>query len=429
MKDTIIEILKNEVRPAMGCTEPVAITLCSAIAREYAKEASIKTFKLSLSPNLYKNALGVGIPKSDVIGLDIATAIGLIGGKSEFGLRIYESVLDSDIESAKELLKNTPHTVEIIDSPEKVYISVEIQTSNGVYKSIIKDKHNKLYKVEKDGEVLFIDESKENGSMDLSAFYSLKVEEIIALVDSYDTDDFKFLLDGLEMNMAISEEGLKKPLGAKIGYSIKSNIEKGLLSEDLPTMAMYMTAAASDARMSGITMPVMSSNGSGNNGLTAILPIAAYSKAKEVSEDKLIKALAISHLINCYIKNKIGRLSALCSCGISAATSASVAITYLEGGSSDQIKGTVNNMIGNLSGMICDGAKDGCAMKLATAAATAVHSSMLALCGANLRERNGIIGRTIEESIENLGVLSSEGMKQTDSVILSIMMDMDDTVS
>lgn len=428
MKETIIEILKNEVRPAMGCTEPVAITLCSSFAREYAKDAQIKTFKLTLSPNLYKNALGVGIPKSDVIGLDIATAIGLVGGKSEFGLRIYESVLDSDIETAKTMLQSTPHTVEIIDSPEKVYIAVEIVTNNGTYTATIKDKHNKLFKVEKDGQVIFIDETKENGSMDLSSFYSLKVDEIIKLVDSYDTADFKFLLDGLEMNMAIAEEGLKKPLGAKIGYSIKSNIEKGFLSEDMPTTAMYMTAAASDARMSGITMPVMSSNGSGNNGLTAILPIAAYSKSKEVSEDKLIKALAISHLINCYIKNKIGRLSALCSCGISAATSASVAITYLEGGTEEQIKGTINNMIGNLSGMICDGAKDGCAMKLATAASTAVHSSMLALSGANLRERNGIIGRTVEESIENLGILSSKGMKQTDSVILSIMMDMDDTV-
>ena len=187
-----------------------------------------------------------------------------------------------------------------------------------------------------------------------------------------------------------------------------------------------MTAAGADARMSGVTLPVMSSSGSGNNGLTAILPLVAYMKTHDVSGEKIAKALAISHTINCVIKNHIGSLSALCSCGISAATGASAAITWLKNGTKEQIEGAINNMIANVSGMICDGAKDGCALKLATAASTSVYSSILALNGSIVEPRNGIIGDIVEESIKNLGLISEKGMKITDHVILNLMKDMDE---
>lgn len=425
MQNTILELLQTEVKPAMGCTEPVAITLCAAKARELSKSSDIKRFELELSPNLYKNALGVGIPHSDVLGLDIATAIGLVGGDSELGLKIYESITDSIVEEAKKLLQLTPNIVSIADTDEKVLIKVRLLDSIGEIEVTIKQKHNNIYRIRRYGDLLYqADNIKVEEGSDLATFFELSIRDIVKEVEKMDTEKFEFLLDGIEMNKKISDAGLKSALGAKIGYSIKANVEKGLLSNDLPTKAMYLTAAASDARMSGITLPVMSSNGSGNNGLTAILPLVAYLDGKEVSKEERIKALAISHLINCYIKNEIGRLSALCSCGISAATAASVAITYLDGGSYEQMEGTINNMIGNLSGMICDGAKDGCAMKLATAASTAIYSSFLSMSGAVLKEKNGIVGRTAEESIKNLGKLSSIGMKQTDSTILDIMQEM-----
>ncbi|MGB3367854.1 MAG: L-serine ammonia-lyase, iron-sulfur-dependent, subunit alpha [Acidaminobacteraceae bacterium] len=425
MQNTILELLKTEVKPAMGCTEPVAITLCAAKAREISTASYIERFELELSPNLYKNALGVGIPHSDVVGLDIATAIGLVGGDSELGLKIYESITDAIVEEAKELLKVTPFTIKVANTGEKILIVVRLFDSIGEIEVLIKQKHNNIYKITKYGEVVYqADDIKVEEGSDLANFFKLSIRDIVKEVEIMDTRKFEFLLDGLEMNKKISAVGLKSPLGAKIGYTIKASVDKGLLSDDLPTKAMYLTAAASDARMSGITLAVMSSNGSGNNGLTAILPIVAYLDGKDISSEETIRALAISHLINCYIKNEIGRLSALCSCAISAATSASVAITYLEGGTYEQMEGSINNMVGNLSGMICDGAKDGCAMKLATAASTAIYSSILSMSGAILKEKNGIVGRTAEESIKNLGILSAIGMKQTDSTILDIMQEM-----
>ncbi len=422
MQEILMELLKSEVRPAMGCTEPVAITLCAAKARETADDLEIERFELELSPNLYKNALGVGIPHSSLIGLDIAASIGLVCGDTSLGLKIYESITDEMVEGAKEFLDRTPHTISIANSDSKILIIVRVFDAKGEVEVTIKEKHNNIYSIKKYGQLIYMsDEVRSEDKSNFDKFFDLSIGDIIEEVEKIDINNFEFLLDGIEMNKKVSKEGLKHGLGAGIGYSIKSSIDRGLISDDLATRAMYLTAAASDARMSGITMPVMSSNGSGNNGLTAILPIVAYLDFKEVTREKTIKALAISHLINCYIKNEIGRLSALCSCAISAATSASVAISYLEGASLEQMEGTISNMIGNLSGMICDGAKDGCAMKLATAASTAIYSSILSLNGAILKEKNGIVGRTAEESIKNLGILSKKGMNETDATILDIM--------
>ncbi|HSQ34281.1 MAG TPA: L-serine ammonia-lyase, iron-sulfur-dependent, subunit alpha, partial [Peptostreptococcaceae bacterium] len=222
----------------------------------------------------------------------------------------------------------------------------------------------------------------------------------------------------------IAYYALDKKIGIGVGYGIKKSIEDGLIGDDLINSAMMLTAAASDARMAGIKMPVMSSNGSGNHGITAIVPIIAYNKKYPQSKEKIAKSLAISHLITAYIKNYTGRLSAVCGCGVAASTGAAAAITWLMGGSYTQIEGSIENMIANLSGMICDGAKSGCALKLASAASAAVQSAIIAKYYCIVPPLNGIVGNKVEESIRNLGKVSSQGMTITDEIIINVMDDM-----
>ena len=226
------------------------------------------------------------------------------------------------------------------------------------------------------------------------------------------------------MNEEIAEYGLNQKVGIGVGYGMKKSMEEGLLGDDLMNQAMMITAAASDARMAGIKMPVMSSNGSGNHGLTAILPIVAYNRKFPQSEERLAKALAISHLITAYVKNFTGRLSAVCGCGVAASTGATAGISWLMSGDIRQIEGAIENMVANLSGMICDGAKAGCALKLASAASTAVQSAIIAKQECYVPPMNGIVGSKVEQSIQNLGKISDKGMSVTDKVIINVMDEM-----
>lgn len=423
MRKEIIELLKTEVKPAMGCTEPVAITLAAAVARDAIdlNIEDIKQVEVSLSPNLFKNGLGVGIPHSDEIGLDVAAAIGLVCGDPQLGLGIFESVDAASVEISKNLIKKGLIKIGIEDTSSKVFISVDISTSKDNVLAIIEGMHNHVRLVTVNGKVTVDEPFVVATASDKFSIQKLSIDEIIDEVEGSTLEELDFLYEGYIMNGNIAAVGLKNKLGMGVGYSIKENIDKGLLGADLASTAMYFTAAASDARMSGITMPVMSSNGSGNNGLTAILPIYAYAQLNEVDKEELCKALALSHLLNCYIKSFIGRLSAICSCGISAAIGSGTAISWLMTKDRVVMNGTINNMIGNLSGMICDGAKNGCALKLATAASTAVHSSYLAAANSVVDAKTGIVGSSAEDSIRNLGDLSSRGMTITDTVILDIM--------
>lgn len=421
MKKEMIELLRKEVKPAMGCTEPIAVALAGAVAREAGKHTSIDKVELVVCPNFYKNGLAVGIPQTEEVGLDIAVAIGAYGGKAANGLEVMKSVDQDAVTKAVELVKAGKVTIDIKSTDEKVYIEANLYSSEGKTTAIIRKKHDEVYFIKHNDTVQLEREIEEEGHTTENPFFDLSIKEIIETVEKMNFDEIDFLLEGITINRAIMNAGLEKKLGLGVGYSVKENISKGLLSEDLPTKAMYMTAAASDARMSGLAMPVMSSNGSGNNGLTAIIPLIAYGDTHEVSDKKMAQALAMSHLINCYIKHFIGRLSAICSCGVSAATGASSAITWLMGGSIEAIEATIQNMIGNISGLICDGAKNGCALKLATAASMGVHSSLLAQSGCMISKRDGIVGRTVEESIKNLGIVGEQGMRVTDLVILDVM--------
>ena len=253
---------------------------------------------------------------------------------------------------------------------------------------------------------------------------SITIKELVENIEKLNFEDIKFLLDGISMNEEIAEYGLNQKVGIGVGYGMKKSMEEGLLGDDLMNQAMMITAAASDARMAGIKMPVMSSNGSGNHGLTAILPIVAYNRKFPQSEERLAKSLAVSHLVTAYVKNFTGRLSAVCGCGVAASTGATAGISWLMSGDIRQIEGAIENMVANLSGMICDGAKAGCALKLASAASAAVQSAIIAKQECYVPPMNGIVGSKVEQSIQNLGKISDKGMSVTDKVIINVMDEM-----
>ena len=422
LRNLIVQTLKEEVVPAMGCTEPVAVALACAKAKELITFNYIEKAEVFVSPNIYKNGLSVGIPNTKEVGLYIAASLGFIGGESEKDLRVLEGITETQVRLSKELLHSKKLSLDIKDTEAKVYVEVKLETDKGNCSVIISGKHNRFVYIEKLGQVL-LDLRKEDADSNegKNILYSLRIREIIKEIEKIPNEDIAFMLEGITMNETIAKLGLEEKIGMGVGFSLKKSMQQGILSEDLMTSSMMLTAAASDARMSGLNLSVMSSNGSGNNGLTAILPIVAYKNRFNVDDEKLAKAVAISHIMNSYIKHYIGRLSALCACGVAAGTGAGIAIAWLMGASEDQIDGVIKNTLANTSGMICDGAKEGCAIKLSTSASVAVQSAILAINNSIVPARNGIVAETAEATIKNLGVLSSEGMSIADTVILTTM--------
>ena len=422
LRNLIVQTLIEEVVPAMGCTEPVAVALACARAKELMAFNYIEKAEVFVSPNIYKNGLSVGIPNTLEVGLYIAAALGFVGGESKKDLRVLEGISEEQVQLAKEFLHSNKLCLDIKDTEDKIYVEVNLITDKGYVRVIISGKHNRFVYLETLGEILLdIREESTNGSSKKSILYNLEVREIIKEIEKIPHEDIAFMLEGVAMNEAIAKVGLKEKRGMGVGFSLKKSMEQGILSEDLMTSSMMLTAAASDARMSGINLSVMSSNGSGNNGLTAILPIVAYKNRFHMEDDKLAKAVAISHIMNSYIKHYIGRLSALCACGVAAGTGAGIAIAWLMGASYEQIDGVIKNTLANTSGMICDGAKEGCAIKLSTSASVAVQSAILAINDSIVPARNGIVAETAEDTIKNLGILSVQGMSICDTVILNTM--------
>ena len=433
IRKELIDILIAEVKPALGCTEPVAVALACAKAKELLGEEIVEN-RILVSPSIYKNGMCVGIPGTERLGLKIAVAMGFVGGHSENGLTVLETLDETQVRESEKYMDTTPIDIVPAQTKDKVFIEVDLRGKNNIAKVVIKEKHDNFIYLQRNHEIL-LDTGEYNQEVDAKAadkntvikketfMDTTNVKEIVKNVENMDLEDIKFLLDGVKMNLEIADYGLENKAGIGVGFGIKKAKEEGYMADDLMTEAMMLTAAASDARMAGIKMPVMSSNGSGNHGLTAILPIVAYSNKFPQNDEKLAKALAISHLVTGYIKNYTGRLSAVCGCGVAASTGAAAGISWLMDEDITHIKGAIENMIANLSGMICDGAKAGCALKLASAASAAVQSALIAKQGFHVPPKNGIVGDKVEQSIRNLGKVSDEGMTVTDEVIIDVMND------
>lgn len=431
----IIELIKKEVKPALGCTEPIAVALAAAKAAEILtdrcpccgtawRESSGFNVAVEVSGNILKNGMGVGIPGTGMVGLHIAAALGAVCGKSEYGLEVLHDLCGSSVERAKELVNSGLVKVMHTETGHKLYVKVTISAGEGHSASaVIEDDHDNIVETCFDGTVLQCSQAQQQdntadhrGTLD----YKLTLKEIYDFSSSVDFKDISFILESRDLNLKLAKEGLSGDYGLKVGKTIRSDSYREVFGNDFMSYAMALTAAASDARMAGCTLPAMSNSGSGNQGITVTMPVIAYALKYNVPEEQLARALVLSHLTAIHIKGYLGKLSALCGCVI-ASTGASCGITYLRGGSYQHICAAVKNMIGNITGMVCDGAKVGCAMKVASGVSSAIQSAVLAMDGTCISEHDGIIEKDIEKTIRNLGQIGSVGMQGADSMILDIM--------
>lgn len=415
----MIEILKREAVPALGCTEPVACALACARCKEELGGVP-ESIDVYVSGNIYKNGMGVGIPGTGMVGLPIAAALGAVCGKTVYGLEVLKKVsVGNNLEVAKELVEQGMVKVHLKeDAPDKLYAEAVCRKGNGTVKTVIVHGHTNIVLVEKDGQTVFCKEEKlavaEEGKC-----VELSLARIWEFVHQVDVKDIEFLLEGAKMNETISDEGLKGKFGLQIGRTLKENIEKGVLADDLLNRVLIRATAASDARMDGCEKPVMTNSGSGNQGITVYLPVVVTAERFGCSQEQLVRALALSNLVAAHIHYYMGHLSALCGIVI-ASTGSAAAITYLMGGTYEQVVNTIKTMSSNLTGMMCDGAKQGCALKVYSGTSAAVQASLLSMQGVKTRN-DGIVEEDIEKTIRNIGVIASVGMEQTDKTILSVM--------
>ena len=426
---SIIELIKREVKPALGCTEPIAVSLAVAIASEELEKLQLKVDKIDVevSANILKNGMGVGVPGTGMVGLHIAAALGVTCGKSAYKLEVLKEIDADSITRAKKMLEDNTVNISLSDSEKRLFIKAICYS--GLHKSevTIEDNHDTVTKIIVDGKVLFenfkIDNSDSNNVEDSStsgARYSLTIKRIWEFALNVNYSDISFILESVTMNRALAKEGLENRYGLKVGRTIQDNVHKNIFGDGLLTYSMAITAAASDARMAGCTLPAMSNSGSGNQGITVTMPVIAAADKFGSTNEELARALVLSNLVAIHIKHYLGRLSALCGCVI-ASTGASCGIVFLKNGNYDQVTYAIKNMIGNITGMVCDGAKVGCALKVASGVSSAVQSSILALDNICISENDGIIDKDIEKTIRNLGSIGSEGMRHTDTMILDIM--------
>ena len=425
----IITLIKREVKPALGCTEPIAVSLAVARANEALEEAGFKCEKIvaEVSANILKNGMGVGVPGTGMVGLHIAAALGVTCGKSSYKLEVLKDIDDLSTNAAKQMLADNRVDIKLSHTKKKLYIAARCTGGDHTAEAVIQDNHDSIVKVTLDGTVIFEPQPSEgenggeNGNlMENTLDFKLSVKEIWKFASMVPFEDIEFILDSVTMNRALAKEGLENKYGLQVGRTIQDNVHKNIFGSGLLTYSMAVTAAASDARMAGCTLPAMSNSGSGNQGITVTMPVIAASDKLGSSQEELARALVLSHLIAIHIKGYLGKLSALCGCVI-ASTGASCGIVYLRKGSYEQVTYAIKNMIGNITGMVCDGAKVGCALKVASGVSSAVQSSILALDNICISENDGIIEKDIEKTIRNLGSIGSVGMKTTDDMILDIM--------
>ncbi|EIA18057.1 serine dehydratase subunit alpha family protein [Clostridium perfringens] len=421
MRELYLKTLKKEVVPSEGCTEPIAIAYAASIAAEHLN-GEIKEVNIYLSKNVIKNALGVGIPGTGGVGIEIAAALGISIQKSYKKLTILSNFTEDELKKAKEIVDKNIINIKQKNTNKALYIEVELLSETSKAKVIIEDTHTNVTLIECDDEIIMDNNSEV--SEDLEEDYKLfKIADIYNFAKEVDFDDIKFILESAKMNEKVSEEGLKGDYGLQVGSKIIQKGNFNLFSNDASNKIIAASAAASDARMDGCAMPIMTTAGSGNQGIACSIPVAQTARLLDKSEEELARALVLSNLVTIRIKKHMGRLSPLCGAGIAGATGASCGITYLLGGDLENINYCINNMISDLSGMICDGAKETCALKIATGTNAAIQCANLAINGISATANDGIVAKDVEETIESIETLIQNGFKNVDDTILNIMLE------
>ena len=412
-RERIIALIHQEVVPAIGCTEPMAVALCTAKATEQLGQRPERIEAL-LSANILKNAMGVGIPGTGMIGLPIAIALGAIIGKSEYQLEVLKDITPEALEAGKKFIEENRIKIGLKDGEcDKLYIEVTVTADDKSEKAIIAGSHTHFVS----GDASY---SRTSGSDDAQEEIELNMRLVYNFATTAPLDEIRFIREAREYNMNAAREALKGNYGHNLGKTIDRPLAKGIFGNSIYSHIISRTASACDARMGGAMIPVMSNSGSGNQGICATNPVCVYAKENENTEEELLRGLMLSHLTAIYIKQSLGKLSALCGCVV-ASIGSSCGITYLMGGDYERICYAVKNMIANLTGMICDGAKPACSLKITSGVSTALLSALLAMEGKCVSSEEGIVDDSVDKSIHNLTSIGADAMCKTDDMVLNIM--------
>lgn len=420
-REEIIALIKREVVPALGCTEPAAVALCVAKASELLGSRPDK-IEVSLSGNMLKNAMGVGIPGTGMIGLPIAIAMGALTGNSTNGLEVLKNVTPESVAEGKQFIKEGKIKItHNADAPSVLYIDVECKDREGNYsQAVISGSHTNFVYLESNGNIIKdIRTDSSHVTNEENSDPELDMATVFEFATTAPLEEINFILEAKTLNKAAAELAIKKNFGHSLGNTMK-NKGKSLFGDSPLAHIISYTSAACDARMGGAQIAVMSNSGSGNQGICATMPVVSYAEDIEADEERLVRALMLSHLTSIYIKQSLGRLSALCGCVV-ASTGASSGIVLLMGGGYEEVCSAVKNMIANITGMICDGAKPSCSLKISSGAGTALMSAMLAMESRCVSEAEGIICDDVDRTIHNLTSIGREAMQATDRLVLHIM--------
>ena len=418
-RQQIISLVQREVVPAIGCTEPIAVALCVARTTE-TLGCRPEKIEVRLSANILKNAMGVGIPGTGMIGLPIAIALGALIGKSEYQLEVLKECTPEDVTRGQAMIAEGGIDIKLKEGiTEKLYIETTCYSDNHQAVAVISGSHTQFIYISRDNEIE-LDNRTETCGCDKEENVELSLRKVYDFATTAPIDEIDFILETARLNKAAAEYSFKGDYGHCLGKTLQGRLECSVMGNNTFTHILSYTSAACDARMAGAMIPVMSNSGSGNQGIAATIPVVIYAEENHKSEEELVRALMLSHLTTIYIKQSLGRLSALCGCVV-ATTGSSCGITYLMGGNYDNITYAVKNMIANLTGMICDGAKPSCALKITGSVSTCVLSAMLAMEGRYVTSLEGIIDEDVDRCIRNLTRIGSQGMNETDRLVLDIM--------
>jgi L-cysteine desulfidase len=415
--EAIIEILKSELVPALGCTEPIAIALASAKAREALGEMPDDMY-VECSSNIIKNAKSVVVPMTkNLKGIEAAAIVGMLGGNADKMLEVLTTVTEDDLIETKNLLSKSFCKTKLLETNEKLHLIVHMRKGNNTSLVELVNTHTGITRIEKNGVIIFNAEVENNNASSTVDYSVLNIASILDFANNVDIEVVRTMLERqIEFNTKIAKEGMRNTYGVNVGSTLID-----VYGDDVKIRAKAMPAAGSDARMNGCELPVIINSGSGNQGMTVSLPVIEFGNMLDVGEEKILRALCISNLIAIYQKSEIGRLSAYCG-AVSAAAGAGAGITYLYGGQEEQINQTIINTLANVSGIVCDGAKSSCAAKIATAVDAAIVATMITLKGKSFMSGDGIVKDTIQKTIDGVVTLAKEGMRETDEVIVKIML-------
>ena len=420
IRERIISLVNKEVVPAIGCTEPMAVALCTAKAATTLGRRPDR-IEVFLSPNMLKNAMGVGIPGTGMIGLPIAVSLGALIGKPEYELEVLKNLTPATLEQGKRYINDADIDIKLKQgNVDKLYIEVVCRAGSDMAMAIISGSHTHFVFVERNNEVVLDNRGGHGGSDKEEDDIQLNFRLVYDFATTAPLDEISFILKTKEYNMKAAEESIKGNYGHCLGKTMDRPLSHGIFGDNIFSHILSRTASACDARMGGAMIPVMSNSGSGNQGICATNPVVVYAMENENTEEELIRALMLSHLTAIYIKQSLGKLSALCGCVV-ASTGSSCGITYLMGGDYTRICNSVKNMVANLTGMICDGAKPSCALKISSGVSTALLSALLSMEGKCVTSAEGIVDDDVDKCIHNLTSIGADAMRATDDMVLDIM--------